>query len=62
VQGAALVSVGKAAIVTPDWAREARAEGYVGRRGPLTRAEYRARAVSDRFIGYLKRFDNMVAD
>lgn len=60
--GADLVAVGKAAIVTPDWAREARAEGYVGRRGPLTRAEYRARAVSERFIGYLKRFDGMVAD
>jgi 2,4-dienoyl-CoA reductase-like NADH-dependent reductase (Old Yellow Enzyme family) len=60
-RGADLVAVGKAAVITPDWPVEARAEGYVSRRGPLTREEYAARAVSERFVGYLGHFDNMVA-
>ncbi len=60
--GADLVAVGKAAIINPDWAREARAEGYTARRGPLTRAELHDRAVSERFVRYLERFKNMVAE
>ena len=58
--GADIVALGKVAILNPDWPTQARAPGYQPERGPLTPAELRDRAISDRFIAYLRRFKGMV--
>ena len=61
-QGADFVSLGRSAIVEPDWPKFARAPGFEPRRPPLTLAEFEARAVSPRFVKYLRSFKNMVTD
>lgn len=60
--GADVASLGRSAIVNPDWPRDARNADWQPRRPPLTRAEYAAIGVSARFAQYLVRFDGMVAD
>jgi 2,4-dienoyl-CoA reductase-like NADH-dependent reductase (Old Yellow Enzyme family) len=63
-KGAAAVALGRAAIVNPDWPNAVReSEGaWMPARPPLTPAEYEANAVSPRFVEYLRKFKNMVAD
>ena len=61
-RGADLVALGRAAILNPDWPREAQRAGFEPLRGPLTEDELRARAIGERFIEYLRRFSGMVAD
>ncbi len=61
-RGADLVALGRAAIVNPDWPREAMTPGWEPRRPPLTVAELEARAVSPHFAGYLRRWKGFVAD
>jgi 2,4-dienoyl-CoA reductase-like NADH-dependent reductase (Old Yellow Enzyme family) len=62
-RGAAAVALGRAAIVNPDWAKCVRDDaGWEPRRPPLRVEEYGDIAVSPRFIEYLRRFKNMVAD
>ncbi len=61
-RGAAAVALGRAAIVNADWARLARQPGWEPRRPPVTEAELAAIAVSPRFVGYLRKFKNLVAD
>lgn len=60
--GADFVALGKAAILNPDWPRRAADPQYIPERGPLTPAELRARAISDGFVTYLRRFQGMVRD
>lgn len=60
--GADLVALGRAAILNPDWPRHAVLPGWAPRRGPLTAAELADLAVSPAFIGYLRKFKNLVAD
>lgn len=61
-QGADLVTVGRAAILDPDWPRHVLAEGREPVRGPLDEAALAARAVSPTFVAYLRaRFPGMVA-
>ncbi len=55
-KGADLVALGRAAILNPDWPRLVQAGDFAPERGPMTRAELHARAISDRFITYLERF------
>lgn len=61
-RGADLVALGRAAIINPDWPREAASPGWEPRRPPLTVAELEARAVSPLFAGYLRRWKGFVAD
>ena len=61
--GADVVALGRAAILNPDWPKEVAADPrFEPVRGPLTPAELRARAISDTFVDYLRRFRDMVAD
>lgn len=61
-RGAAAVALGRAAIINPDWPRQVRAPGWTPRRPPLTPDELAAVAVSPRFVGYLRKFKNLVVD
>jgi 2,4-dienoyl-CoA reductase-like NADH-dependent reductase (Old Yellow Enzyme family) len=61
-RGAAAVALGRSAIVNPEWPRHAREAGWEPRRPPLTAAELAALDVSPRFVAYLRRFKNLVAD
>jgi 2,4-dienoyl-CoA reductase-like NADH-dependent reductase (Old Yellow Enzyme family) len=62
-RGADAVALGKAAILHPDWPLEAeRDPSYSPRRGPMTPAELAERAVGPRFMGYLRRFQGLVAE
>jgi len=59
--GADLVAFGRAAIVNPDLPTRCGDEAWSPRRPPLTPAEYAERDVSPAFVGYLRRFEGMVA-
>lgn len=61
-RGADLVALGRAAILNPDWPARAREPGYQPERGPLTPAALRERAISERFVHYLRRFPGLVRD
>ncbi len=62
-KGAAAVALGRAAIVNPDWPKHVLEDAaWTPRRPPLRVEEYGDIAVSPRFIEYLRRFKNMVAD
>ena len=61
-RGADLVALGRAAIVNPDWPRHASEPGWEPLRPPLSPAQLAERAVSPAFIGYLRKFKNLVAD
>ncbi|MET0659538.1 MAG: NADH:flavin oxidoreductase [Steroidobacteraceae bacterium] len=60
--GADFISLGRAAIVDPDWPRHARHAHFEPRRAPLTPEQYRHNGLSDPFIQYLKGFKGMMAD
>ncbi len=60
-RGAAAVALGRAAILNPDWPRQIRDPAWTPRRGPLPPAELADLAISPRFVGYLRKFKNMVA-
>lgn len=59
--GADLIAVGRCAILNPSWPDDIVKPDFTPRRAPMTRAELREIAVSERFAQYLKRF-NLVAD
>ena len=58
---ASVIAIGRAAIVHPDWPREARDPSWQPAPPPVTRAELLDRAVSPVFAEYLTRFRNFVA-
>lgn len=58
--GADIVSLGRAAIVNPDWPLEARDPLWQPRRPPLSPDEFARREVSPRFVEYLRRWRNFV--
>ncbi len=60
--GAAAVALGRAAITTPDWPQRVARDGGEPLRPPLTAAQLRERALSERFVTYLRRFSGFVAD
>ena len=60
-RGADVVSLGRSAILNPDWPRTV-ALGAEPTRPPITRAELGARAVSPTFQQYLTAWKNFVAD
>lgn len=53
--GADLVSLGKAAIIHPDWPRKAATPGFTASRMPWERASLAAAGVGDTFLRYLER-------
>mgnify|MGYP000020567634 CR=1 FL=1 len=60
--GADIVSLGRVAILNPDWPKQvAENSGFEPERGPLTREQLRDLTISDTFVDYLKRF-RMVAE
>jgi len=60
--GADLVALGRAAILNPDWPKQVADDfHFEPERGPLTREQFHAVAVSDTFVDYLQRF-RMVAE
>ncbi len=61
-RGADLVALGRAAILNPDWPRLAAEPGWEPRRPPLSPAELADLAISPTFVGYLRKFRNMVAE
>jgi len=60
--GADGVALARAAIVNPDWPKDARGEGWEPKRPPVTVAELEARALSPAFAGYMKQWKGFVAD
>jgi 2,4-dienoyl-CoA reductase-like NADH-dependent reductase (Old Yellow Enzyme family) len=60
-RGADLIAIGRAAILNPEWPRQARDPGWEPKRPPVTRAELLERAVSPKFAEYLTRWKNFVA-
>jgi 2,4-dienoyl-CoA reductase-like NADH-dependent reductase (Old Yellow Enzyme family) len=60
--GADFVSLGRAAIVDPNWPIHAREPQFEPRRPPLTPEQYRQNDLSDGFITYLHNFKGMVDD
>lgn len=60
--GADFVSLGRAAIVQPDWPSLAREPAFEPRRPPLTPAQYRELDVSEPYLEYLRSFKAMVTD
>lgn len=61
-RGASMVALGRPAILNPSWPQLARDPAFVPVRGPLTVAQLRELAVSERFAVYLRRFKGIVAD
>lgn len=61
-RGADLVALGRAAILNPDWPKQATAPEFAPERGPLTPAALGELAISPRFVEYLRRFKGMVRD
>lgn len=61
-RGADLVALGRAAILNPDWPRDARSDEHAPERGPLSPDELQARAIGPRFVDYLRRFPGMVQE
>lgn len=53
-QGADLVALARAAIANPSWPRDAAQDGWEPSRLPLTPDELRERAISERYIEYLR--------
>ncbi|MCS6901992.1 MAG: NADH:flavin oxidoreductase [Myxococcales bacterium] len=60
-RGADMVALGRAAILNPEWPREATQPGWLPRRPPLTPEEFHQREVSPRFVDYLRRWRGFVA-
>ncbi len=61
-RGADVVSIGRAAILNPDWPTQVRADpGFAPKRPPVPAAELAAADVSPVFVDYLRGFKNMVA-
>ena len=60
-QGADLVSVGRAAILDPDWPKHVIGEGREPVRGPLTPEQLMDVGISPGFVTYLRRFRGLVA-
>jgi 2,4-dienoyl-CoA reductase-like NADH-dependent reductase (Old Yellow Enzyme family) len=59
-RGADIVSVGRAAIVDPDWPTHVVLEGNDPVRGPLTIEQLQEVDVSEGFVQYLRRFPGVV--
>ena len=59
--GADMIALGRAAILNPEWPRQAREPGWEPKRPPITQAELIERDVSPKFAGYLTRWKNLVA-
>ena len=62
MEGADLVGLGRAAIGNPDWPIRSKEESYQPARPPYTEAHLREAALSDRFIAYMRRWKNFVAE
>lgn len=60
-RGAAAVALGRSAITTPDWPRRVVLEGGEALRPPVTPAQLRQCALSERFINYMRGFSGFVA-
>ena len=60
-RGADVVALGRSAIVNPSWPHDI-AGGRVIQQPPVTPAELEARAVSPRFVSYLRAWKGFIAD
>jgi 2,4-dienoyl-CoA reductase-like NADH-dependent reductase (Old Yellow Enzyme family) len=60
-RGADVIALGRAAIVNPDWPKQARDPSWQPKRTPVTRAELIAAALSPQFVEYMTRWKNFVA-
>jgi len=61
-RGADIVSLGRSAILNPDWPIQSRDEKWLPLRPPMTRADLIERSVSPNFAVYLRAFRGLVAD
>ncbi len=61
-RGSDMVSLGRSAILNPDWPMDARTSGWAPERGPLSASELESMAISPRFVEYLKRFKSIVRE
>jgi 2,4-dienoyl-CoA reductase-like NADH-dependent reductase (Old Yellow Enzyme family) len=60
--GADFIALGRAAIINPDWPLHVGEPEFTPTRGPVTSAQLRDTAVSERFVNYLRTFKGLVAD
>ena len=60
-RGADLIALGRAAVLNPDWPRDAVDPTWQPRRPPMAPDELIARAVSPTFVEYLRRWKGFVA-
>jgi len=61
-EGADLVGLGRAAIGNPDWPIQSQKDVFEPLRPPYRPAQLRERALSDRFVDYMRRWPNFVQD
>lgn len=54
--GADAIAIGRAAILNPDWPKDAKDAAWTPTRAPMSAADLEARAVSKTFVEYLRRF------
>jgi len=59
--GADAVALGRAGICNPDWPQRVAGGGEAPARPPLSADALRARALSDTFVDYMRRWDGFVA-
>ena len=59
--GADAVALGRAGICNPDWPQRVLVDGLEPARPPLTAQQLRDRALSERFVDYMRRWDGFVA-
>jgi 2,4-dienoyl-CoA reductase-like NADH-dependent reductase (Old Yellow Enzyme family) len=60
-RGADVVALGRSAVLNPDWPDESRQAGFEPRRPPMAPAELVERAVSPKFVEYLRHWPGFVA-
>jgi 2,4-dienoyl-CoA reductase-like NADH-dependent reductase (Old Yellow Enzyme family) len=61
-KGADVVALGRSAIANPDWPLRIADPAWQPRRPPLTPAELHERALSNTFVGYMRRWKGFVGE
>ncbi len=60
--GADMVALGRSAVANPDWPQRIAEPRWAPKRPPLSRAELRARGLSESFVEYMTRWKGFVGD
>jgi 2,4-dienoyl-CoA reductase-like NADH-dependent reductase (Old Yellow Enzyme family) len=60
--GADFVALGRSGIANPDWPRRAAEEGFTPERPPFSEANLLSKALSPKFVKYMRNFKGFVSD